>query len=357
MNDPENPDLTNHDSSWTQLTAPDSHFFHRNTSDIFSDFVGNLHASSQSDHHHPHSLRFDTGLTPTSGVPSSVTTTTLPSTPSSSSSPAAALSVAVTEVSTSTNLPATSSSSEDPTENSTASAAKAPETPEDKDNNDERTAPLLRLCDVCVHSTSLPRFRSPPSMKMSAAQYDFTSKKEKKKAQKRIRQPRFAFMTKSDVDNLEDGYRWRKYGQKAVKNSPFPRSVDKPDNFYCLYRSYYRCTNSRCTVKKRVERSSEDPSIVITTYEGQHCHQTTGFPRGGILTAHDPSNFTSHHLLPPPLPDPYYYQELLHQLHRDNTSSLRLPQSTTEGPAAVSSINPPEEGLLGDIVPQTMRNT
>ncbi|CAG7893157.1 unnamed protein product [Brassica rapa] len=299
MNDPENPDLTNHDSSWTQLTAPDSHFFHRDTSDIFSDFVGNLHASSQSDHHHhPHSLRFDTGLTPTSGVPSSVTTTTLPSTPSSSSSPAAALSVAVTEVSTSNDLPATSSSTEDPTENSTASAAKAPETP----------------------------------------------KKEKKKAQKRIRQPRFAFMTKSDVDHLEDGYRWRKYGQKAVKNSPFPRS-------------YYRCTNSRCTVKKRVERSSEDPLIVITTYEGQHCHQTTGFPRGGILTAHDPSNFTSHHLLPPPLSDPYYYQELLHQLHRDNTSSLRLPQSTTEGPAAVSSINPPEEGLLGDIVPQTMRNT
>ena len=49
-------------------------------------------------------------------------------------------------------------------------------------------------------------------------------KKEKKKAQKRIRQQRFAFMTKSDVDNLEDGYRWRKYGQKAVKNSSFPRS-------------------------------------------------------------------------------------------------------------------------------------
>ena len=30
-------------------------------------------------------------------------------------------------------------------------------------------------------------------------------------------------MTKSDIDHLEDGYRWRKYGQKAVKNSPYPR--------------------------------------------------------------------------------------------------------------------------------------
>lgn len=43
------------------------------------------------------------------------------------------------------------------------------------------------------------------------------------KGEKRQRQPRFAFMTKSEIDHLEDGYRWRKYGQKAVKNSPFPR--------------------------------------------------------------------------------------------------------------------------------------
>uniref|UniRef100_A0A0A9H628 WRKY domain-containing protein n=1 Tax=Arundo donax TaxID=35708 RepID=A0A0A9H628_ARUDO len=81
-------------------------------------------------------------------------------------------------------------------------------------------------------------------------------------------------MTKSEIEHLEDGYRWRKYGQKAVKNSPFPRS-------------YYRCTNSKCTVKKRVERSSDDPSVVITTYEGQHCHHTASFQRGGGgATAH-----------------------------------------------------------------------
>ncbi|KAJ4865920.1 putative WRKY transcription factor 57 [Raphanus sativus] len=291
MNDPKDPDLSN-DSAWRELTASDSDFFYRDTSNILlSDFAWNLPASS--------------GFTQTAVVPSSITTTTTSKTdqpipPSSCSSSAAAASVTVTEVSTNFNNPsaATSSSSEDPTENSTASAAQTPETP----------------------------------------------KKEKKKAQKRIRQQRFAFMTKSDVDNLEDGYRWRKYGQKAVKNSQFPRS-------------YYRCTNTRCTVKKRVERSSEDPSIVITTYEGQHCHQTVGFPRGGIFPAHEPHNFTSHHHLPPPLPNHYYYQELLHQIHRENTSLPQLPQSTTEdGHVAVSSINPSEEGLLGDIVPQTMRN-
>ncbi|KAJ6795644.1 putative WRKY transcription factor 48 [Iris pallida] len=84
-------------------------------------------------------------------------------------------------------------------------------------------------------------------------------KETKKKGQKRPREPRVAFMTKSEVDHLEDGYRWRKYGQKAVKNSPFPRS-------------YYRCTAAACGVKKRVERSVADRTVVVTTYEGQHTH-------------------------------------------------------------------------------------
>lgn len=47
--------------------------------------------------------------------------------------------------------------------------------------------------------------------------------KPRKKGEKRQRERRVAFMTKSEVDHLEDGYRWRKYGQKAVKNSPYPR--------------------------------------------------------------------------------------------------------------------------------------
>ncbi|CAN6322540.1 unnamed protein product [Urochloa humidicola] len=106
-----------------------------------------------------------------------------------------------------------------------------------------------------------------------AAETASTKPAAAKKGQKRARQPRFAFMTKSEIDHLEDGYRWRKYGQKAVKNSPFPRS-------------YYKCTNSKCTVKKRVERSSADPSVVITTYEGQHCHHIGSYQRGGgVATA------------------------------------------------------------------------
>ncbi|KAJ6853500.1 putative WRKY transcription factor 12 [Iris pallida] len=85
------------------------------------------------------------------------------------------------------------------------------------------------------------------------------AEKGKVKARRKIREPRFCFQTRSDVDVLDDGYKWRKYGQKIVKNSLHPRS-------------YYRCTHNNCRVKKRVERLSEDCRMVITTYEGRHTH-------------------------------------------------------------------------------------
>ncbi|CAL5368587.1 unnamed protein product [Camellia sinensis] len=81
----------------------------------------------------------------------------------------------------------------------------------------------------------------------------------KKKGEKKIRKPRFAFQTRTQVDILDDGYRWRKYGQKAVKNNKFPRS-------------YYRCTHKGCNVKKQVQRQSKDEGVVVTTYEGVHTH-------------------------------------------------------------------------------------
>ncbi|ONK67739.1 uncharacterized protein A4U43_C05F3240 [Asparagus officinalis] len=73
---------------------------------------------------------------------------------------------------------------------------------------------------------------------------------------------KYTIRIKSSGNGLaDDGYKWRKYGQKTIKNSPNPRS-------------YYRCTNSRCHAKKQVERSTEDPETLIVTYEGLHLHYT-----------------------------------------------------------------------------------
>ncbi|KAL6280876.1 hypothetical protein ACE6H2_017757 [Prunus campanulata] len=82
-----------------------------------------------------------------------------------------------------------------------------------------------------------------------------------KEGGKETRKHKYAFQTRSQVDILDDGYRWRKYGQKTVKNSKFPRS-------------YYRCTHQGCNVKKQVQRLSKDEEIVVTTYEGIHSHPT-----------------------------------------------------------------------------------
>lgn len=81
----------------------------------------------------------------------------------------------------------------------------------------------------------------------------------KETKEKKMRRHRYAFHTRSQVDILDDGYRWRKYGQKAVKNNKFPRS-------------YYRCTYGDCNVKKQVQRLTKDEEVVVTTYEGVHTH-------------------------------------------------------------------------------------
>ncbi|KAK3032879.1 hypothetical protein RJ639_037056 [Escallonia herrerae] len=81
-----------------------------------------------------------------------------------------------------------------------------------------------------------------------------------------VREPRIVVQTTSDIDILDDGYRWRKYGQKVVKGNPNPRS-------------YYKCTYIGCPVRKHVERASHDLRAVITTYEGKHNHDVPA-PRG-----------------------------------------------------------------------------
>lgn len=50
---------------------------------------------------------------------------------------------------------------------------------------------------------------------------------------KTVTEPKIIVQTRSEVDLLDDGYRWRKYGQKVVKGNPHPR-WELPQYVYLL---------------------------------------------------------------------------------------------------------------------------
>ncbi|KAK4792188.1 hypothetical protein SAY86_022623 [Trapa natans] len=72
------------------------------------------------------------------------------------------------------------------------------------------------------------------------------------------------------LEGPQDGYSWRKYGQKDILGAKYPRS-------------YYRCTyrnTKNCPANKQVQRSDHDHTMFEITYRGKHT-----CIHGGPLTA------------------------------------------------------------------------
>uniref|UniRef100_A0ACD5UA89 Uncharacterized protein n=1 Tax=Avena sativa TaxID=4498 RepID=A0ACD5UA89_AVESA len=83
------------------------------------------------------------------------------------------------------------------------------------------------------------------------------SKRRKSRVKRMTRVP--AISSKA-AEIPADDFSWRKYGQKPIKGSPYPRG-------------YYKCSTVRgCPARKHVERDPSDPSMLIVTYEGDHRH-------------------------------------------------------------------------------------
>ncbi|URD77343.1 hypothetical protein MUK42_05885 [Musa troglodytarum] len=131
-----------------------------------------------------------------------------------------------------------------------------------------------------------------------------------------VREPRVVVQTMSEIDILDDGYRWRKYGQKVVKGNPNPRS-------------YYKCTTVGCPVRKHVERACHDLRAVIITYEGKHSHDVPAACGSGgqgsssfamvirpTATTSSPSESDAHHQLHLQRQIRWVGKPSLHSIHR-----------------------------------------
>ncbi|CAN6443963.1 unnamed protein product [Victoria cruziana] len=101
----------------------------------------------------------------------------------------------------------------------------------------EQKKPLPALANSAPHSQAPPR------------------SKRRKNQQKKV-----VCHVPAEGSVSSDVWAWRKYGQKPIKGSPFPRG-------------YYRCSSSKgCLARKQVERSRTDPSMFVITYTSEHNH-------------------------------------------------------------------------------------
>ncbi|CAK9329884.1 unnamed protein product [Citrullus colocynthis] len=83
------------------------------------------------------------------------------------------------------------------------------------------------------------------------------AKRRKSGVKKTVRVPA---ISSKIADIPSDEYSWRKYGQKPIKGSPYPRG-------------YYRCSTVKgCPARKKVERARDDPTMLLVTYDGDHRH-------------------------------------------------------------------------------------
>ncbi|KAH0693351.1 hypothetical protein KY285_020448 [Solanum tuberosum] len=120
-----------------------------------------------------------------------------------------------------------------------------------------------------------------------------------------------------------DLWTWCKYGQKHIKDSPFPRN-------------YYKCNTSKlCEAKKKIEKSAKDENIFLVSYSGGHNHDPPT-NRRNLVSCNNSSEFK--------LPKGINILPKTSTLNASSSSSKRIKRSRTAVSPIIATMPPLEIG-------------
>ncbi|KAK6920067.1 WRKY domain [Dillenia turbinata] len=123
-----------------------------------------------------------------------------------------------------------------------------------KDQPQQQQSNQTAIASSGIFITSTTTTTSTTPVTTSSSRLQSTRSKRRKNQLKKVCQ------VPAEGLSSDDMWAWRKYGQKPIKGSPYPRG-------------YYRCSSSKgCLARKQVERNRSDPSMFVVTYTGEHNH-------------------------------------------------------------------------------------